>query len=265
MDRHSSWIGKRFGHLEVVDRTEDKIHPNGSKHIQYRCVCSCGNEVIRTKNKLSTSLKQKNSDLVSCGCKRSEIIQRRFESLEGKTFGRLTVLSSDGVHKNSSGTLAGTRWLCSCECGRITSVLRQHLVRGYIKSCGCLRSDVSKSSEQRAKITKPVEGRSYRSMHSYIQLKKGKASDYPCSNSSCNKRAVHWAYDGLDPDQVFEVPESRTHPYSYDLNHYTPMCSTCHNQYDHKMRAKIFENYEETIRDLKEEISRLQSLLVENE
>ena len=55
-------------------------------------------------------------------------------SLEGQTFGRLTVLSR--AHKNKQENWT---WLCKCECGNQKILSGDSLRSGKGKSCGCLR------------------------------------------------------------------------------------------------------------------------------
>lgn len=62
----------------------------------------------------------------SCGCK-------RIENLNGKTFGRLTVIS-DPIHKNGKIYF---KCRCSCENKTITEVRADELKSGTSKSCGC--------------------------------------------------------------------------------------------------------------------------------
>lgn len=50
------------------------------------------------------------------------------EDLTGRKFGRLTVLSSD----EKLGY-----WICSCDCGTIKSIRKDHLRLGKTISCGC--------------------------------------------------------------------------------------------------------------------------------
>ena len=51
--------------------------------------------------------------------------------LTGKKFGKLTV-------KEFAGNKNGLRyWLCECECGNTKQIRRDHLTKGYTKSCGC--------------------------------------------------------------------------------------------------------------------------------
>jgi hypothetical protein len=55
--------------------------------------------------------------------------------LNGKTFGRLTVVGYDG---NASGK---TRWICKCECGSERTTVTSNLTRGLTQSCGCLQRE----------------------------------------------------------------------------------------------------------------------------
>lgn len=52
--------------------------------------------------------------------------------MKGQVFGALTVLAKADTHK------LGTYWICKCECGAIKTVRRDHLVKGKIRSCGCI-------------------------------------------------------------------------------------------------------------------------------
>ena len=57
----------------------------------------------------------------------------------GKRFGRLTVIAEG----DKSGTSRQARWVCRCECGRITSpILGNKLRSGETKSCGCYKRDL---------------------------------------------------------------------------------------------------------------------------
>lgn len=59
-------------------------------------------------------------------------------NLEGNVFTRLHVIRR--IENNRHGN---TQWLCRCECGNTTVVTGTRLVRGIIKSCGCLRDDTT--------------------------------------------------------------------------------------------------------------------------
>lgn len=54
------------------------------------------------------------------------------ENLIGKKFGNLTVLKYSHTDKKGN-----TYWICECDCGKIKTVRRGHLLSGGVKSCGC--------------------------------------------------------------------------------------------------------------------------------
>ena len=57
----------------------------------------------------------------------------------GKRYGRLLVIGHS--HKNNHKEHV---WECLCDCGNITSVRRGGLTSGDTRSCGCLKSEVTK-------------------------------------------------------------------------------------------------------------------------
>lgn len=57
--------------------------------------------------------------------------------LEGKQFGKLTVIKRSG--KDTTGKNAV--WECKCECGNTTLVPTCHLTSKHTRSCGCLRKE----------------------------------------------------------------------------------------------------------------------------
>ena len=64
----------------------------------------------------------------------------KVKKLEGEVFGQLTVLRRVGSQSKTGISL----WKCRCKCGRCKTVPRDRLVRGYVKSCGCLRKAILK-------------------------------------------------------------------------------------------------------------------------
>lgn len=61
------------------------------------------------------------------------------KDLTGQKFGRLTVLSDNGLNKDGRGT-----WLCQCECGNKTIATTNRLTQGLTTSCGCARKGVNR-------------------------------------------------------------------------------------------------------------------------
>lgn len=56
--------------------------------------------------------------------------------LTGRRFGRLVVVERGANRKNGSA-----RWVCKCDCGRITVVNAYHLKSGHTTSCGCFHNE----------------------------------------------------------------------------------------------------------------------------
>ena len=59
-------------------------------------------------------------------------ITYKAKDVVGLKYGRLTVLKEIGRTTHSA------IMLCSCDCGNTTEVVRKNLIRGWVKSCGCL-------------------------------------------------------------------------------------------------------------------------------
>lgn len=62
----------------------------------------------------------------------------RLINLDGQVFGRLTVIRRDDNYM-----VGPAKWICKCECGKVTSVRGSCLRRGLSKSCGCYARDAS--------------------------------------------------------------------------------------------------------------------------
>lgn len=68
MGKFVSLTGKVFTRLTVHERVADAVMPTGKKHAQYRCVCSCGQEVTARADHL------RDERVKSCGCLKTEVI-----------------------------------------------------------------------------------------------------------------------------------------------------------------------------------------------
>ena len=128
--------GDRFGKLTVLEETERLP----GWHRAYLCSCDCGKQVIRRGSSLVSE------HLKSCGCLQKKPLR------EGAIFGRLTVI------KKTSFERGPVFYLCKCSCGKETKVTKHPLESGRTKSCGCLRSDTSRSigRSHKGKIWKPL-------------------------------------------------------------------------------------------------------------
>ncbi len=66
----------------------------------------------------------------------------------------------------------------------------------------------------------------YKSAHEAVRRHRGRAAEHDCDG--CQKRAKHWAYDHLDPDERRDGERV----YSNNPSHYLPMCVSCHHRFD---------------------------------
>ena len=69
--------------------------------------------------------------------RKADIMSKKLD-LTGQKFNRLTVIKDVGRTKQKA-----VLWECQCECGKIKIVCAGDLKRGSVKSCGCLRSEVT--------------------------------------------------------------------------------------------------------------------------
>lgn len=60
--------------------------------------------------------------------------------LTGKRFGNITVLHRA---ENKSGR---TYWLCKCDCGTVKEIRADHLQRGEVVGCGCVRKEHARNA-----------------------------------------------------------------------------------------------------------------------
>ena len=126
-------VGNKYGRLTVLSLAEPHITKGGYKKNRWNCICDCGNKIVVIGDNLRSNNTQ------SCGCyQKDRISETSIIDLSNQRFGRLVV--KEKTYKN--GVMY---WKCKCDCGNYSDVLPQHLKRGFIKSCGCLRKDVSKN------------------------------------------------------------------------------------------------------------------------
>lgn len=130
-------IGLNFGRLTVIEMVGKKII---GRHPKWKCICSCGNETIRS----STALRFGKN--VSCGCAIKEQ-KRKNNDLTGKRFGRLIVVKAEKISDLKRNII----WNCICDCGKKTLSIRYDLISGHKKSCGCLHSEIIKEKNKKGK------------------------------------------------------------------------------------------------------------------
>jgi len=78
-----------------------------------------------------------------------ENIMGKFIDLTGQKFNRLTV-TSIAPHQFTSGGNKMVCFYCVCECGNNITVRAVRIKNNHTKSCGCLRHEMSKSTEYKS-------------------------------------------------------------------------------------------------------------------
>ena len=126
MPRLINEIGNRYGRLLVIEQVEER----NDGHIQWNCLCDCGNVSIVPGKRL------RNGNTQSCGCLQNLGIRLKDEI--GNRYGRLVVVRRA---PNISGKKA--RWVCRCDCGNEVETVGQVMRKGDSRSCGCLRREVT--------------------------------------------------------------------------------------------------------------------------
>ena len=97
---------------------------------------------------------------------------RSAEDLAGRRFGRLTVIRKAETQNNR------TRWFCRCDCGEEKIVTSRDLKSGKVKSCGCLRRDVSgKNKKDITKIIIAQRIASVKNADRIVVMDNGKLAD----------------------------------------------------------------------------------------
>lgn len=116
--------GMTFGDLTVLEEIE------GTSPRQYKCKCSCGDEVIFERVQLTSN------QVHYCGNKKNHLEKSNFNDLTGQIFGKLTVLQP--LSKRIDNKVV---WLCQCECGNTVEVISANLVKNNTLSCGCYHKE----------------------------------------------------------------------------------------------------------------------------
>lgn len=126
---------QRFGRLVALREATDE-EKQYKKGVFWYCQCDCGNTIVTRTHSLRCG------ETKSCGCynkmRVAETQRSKVIDMTGERYGRLTVLYYD---KNSPP--GSTHWICKCDCGNIISALRDSLISGGVKSCGCLKKELT--------------------------------------------------------------------------------------------------------------------------
>ena len=125
-----SLVGQTFNRLTVIERVEN----TKDGRARYLCRCSCGGTLITTAKRL------RNKEAQSCGCLVKDNGKKKRLKLEGKIFGRLTVIELAYVKNHK------TYWRCRCTCENETIVAGSSLTSNHVISCGCRKKETEQEN-----------------------------------------------------------------------------------------------------------------------
>ena len=117
--------GQRFGRLTAI-RCTDETHNNG---YIWECLCDCGKTVF-----LPTSKFKGPKGVRSCGCLLQDFYKSIRVDITGRTFYRLTAIKCTDERDRLKNIL----WLFKCSCGNEFKAAGSEVMRGQIRSCGCI-------------------------------------------------------------------------------------------------------------------------------
>ena len=130
MSRVKNEIGNKYGRLTVIERA-GSIHEKAA----WLCRCECGNQIIVTGDSLRRGQTTTCGDTIHKQQRMSKVGKANYKDITGCKYGKLTALRPIG-----SAIYGGILWECKCDCGNLHTVEYSNLIRGRVKSCGCLVS-----------------------------------------------------------------------------------------------------------------------------
>lgn len=144
MSKLKDMTGRIYGYLSVQRRLPNYVQANGRKRTRWLCLCLlCGNAYVADGSHLL------HGDIVSCGCLKNLKASKRMSAKKGTiqknsrtkdiigtTVNENIFVKSIAPSKNGKRT-----YLCKCLlCGTEFEARANHLLRGLIRSCGCVAS-----------------------------------------------------------------------------------------------------------------------------
>jgi len=198
-------IGEVWGKLTILDLyISETVTGKGSLRL---CKCECGVEKILGYSKL------KNGDVKSCGClkykrglkypykpntshdyvsvvlKTREVKRSKNLKRIGLVFNRLTI--TDVVFPEKGKSI----YVCRCSCDKIYKLNRFcRLVRGDVKSCGCLAKEVSSKTASKLSTYNNKIGRIHIYTKNGVSFKMRSSYEFAFANYLTSE-GIEWEYE----------------------------------------------------------------------
>lgn len=110
---------------------------------------------------------------------------RYFKDIKGERFGRLIVIERIPSVKHGQEI----SWICKCDCGNTCTVKGTHLRNGATKSCGCLRTELTR---ERSRKLKTIHGESNTRLYKIWACMKNRCSSPNNTHFDCyGGRGIH--------------------------------------------------------------------------
>ena len=131
MSRVKNEIGNKYGLLTVIERAGSINNGKAA----WLCQCECGNQCIVTGDALRRGQSTTCGDTKHKVERMKKVGKSNFIDITGQKYNKLTAIRPLGI-----ASYGGTLWECKCDCGNLHTVEYSNLIRGRVKSCGCLVS-----------------------------------------------------------------------------------------------------------------------------
>jgi len=135
MPQRKDLTERRFGRLVALEPTDRR---DSRGNVIWLCKCDCGATAQVPVNSLTSG------NTRSCGClmhtSASQTGHNNALDISGQRFERLVALYPIGGSRQQS-----IIWQCRCDCGNYTKVTTGNLNSGGVRSCGCLRREVTRA------------------------------------------------------------------------------------------------------------------------
>jgi len=146
--RNIDITGQKFNFLTAVKFVEIRYTEGGNHANQFWLFrCDCGKEVILRKSSVTKGA------VKSCGCKKGELVAKHhtthgelsnLNDITGNKYNYLTAIKY--VKTIKYGKRNSQLWLFKCDCGKEVVIIKNNVILGVTKSCGCQRNRLAGAS-----------------------------------------------------------------------------------------------------------------------